>query len=51
MNLCRQIIGVPMGTNYASLIADLFSFCYEGDFIASLPDGTIHETLTSHPDN
>ena len=25
-----------MGTNYAPLIVDLFSFCYERDFMSSL---------------
>ena len=34
--LCRQIIGIPMGTNCAPLVADLFVFCYEGDFMTSL---------------
>ena len=34
--ICRQIFGIPMGTNCAPLIADLFLFCYEGDFVASL---------------
>ena len=34
--LYRQIVGIPMGTNYAPLIADLFLFCYERDFMASL---------------
>ena len=27
--LYRQIVGIPMGTNYAPLVADLFLFCYE----------------------
>ena len=27
-----------MGTNYAPLVADLFLFCYERDFILSLSD-------------
>ena len=27
-----------MGTNYAPLVADLFSFCYERDFMTSLSD-------------
>ena len=31
--LYRQIIGIPMGTNCAPLVADLFLFCYEGDFM------------------
>ena len=34
--LYRQIIGIPMGTNNATLIAGLFLFCYERDFMASL---------------
>ena len=25
--------GIPMGTNFASLVADLFLFCYERDFV------------------
>ena len=36
--LCRQVVGIPMGTNCASLIADLFMFCYERDFMMSLSD-------------
>ena len=27
--LYRQIVGIPMGTNCALLVADLFLFCYE----------------------
>ena len=34
--LYRQIIGIPMGTNCAPLIADLFLYCYERDFMDSL---------------
>ena len=34
--LYRQIVGIPMGTNCAPLVADLFLFCYERDFIVSL---------------
>ena len=34
--LYRQIVGIPMGTNCAPLIDDLFLFCYERDFMASL---------------
>ena len=34
--LYRQIIGIPMGTNCALLVADLFLFCYERDFMKSL---------------
>ena len=32
----RQIIGNPMGTYCAPLVADLFLFCYERDFMTSL---------------
>ena len=31
--LYRQIVGIPMGTNCAPLVAELFLFCYERDFI------------------
>ena len=35
----RQVIGIPMGTKCAPLVADLFLFCYERDFMLSLsPD-------------
>ena len=34
--LYRQIIGIPMGTNCAPLVADLFLFCFERDFIKTL---------------
>ena len=33
-----QIVTIPMGTNCAPLVADLFLFCYESDFMLSLPD-------------
>ena len=36
--LYRQIVGIPMGTNCAPLVADLFLFCYERDFMTSLLD-------------
>ena len=35
-NLYRHTIGIPMGTNCAPLVADLFLFCYERDFMKSL---------------
>ena len=34
--LYRQIVGIPMGTNCAPLVADLFLFCYEKGFMLSL---------------
>ena len=36
--LYRQIVGIQMGTNCAPLVADLFLFCYERDFMLSLSD-------------
>ena len=36
--LYRQIVGIPMGTNCAPLVADLFLFCYERDFMTCLSD-------------
>ena len=32
----KQIVGIPMGTNWAPLIADLFLYCYERDFMSNL---------------
>ena len=34
--LYRQIVGIPMDTNCAPLVADLFLYCYERDFMDSL---------------
>ena len=34
--LYRQIVGIPMCTNCAPLVADLFLFCYERDFMKYL---------------
>ena len=34
--LYRQIVGIPMGTNCAPLVADLFLFCYERDIMNDL---------------
>ena len=34
--LYRQLVGTPMGTSCAPLVADLFLFCYERDFMMSL---------------
>ena len=36
--LYRQIVSYPMGTNCAPLVADLFLFCYERDFILFLSE-------------
>ena len=34
--LYRQIVGMPMGTNCAALVAALFLYCYERDLMGSL---------------
>ena len=36
--LYRQVVGIQMGTNYSPLVAYLFLFCYERDFMVSLPE-------------
>ena len=39
--LYRQIVGIPMGTNCAPLVADLFLLCYERDFMLSLSEDNL----------
>ena len=36
LDLVLSFIGIPMGTNCAPLVADLFLFCYERNFMKSL---------------
>ena len=36
-----------MGTNCALLVADLFLFCYEGDFMLSLSDNNQADDVES----
>ena len=36
--LYRQVVAIPMGTNCAPLVAYLFLFCYDRDFMLSLSD-------------
>ena len=36
--LYRQVVGIPMDTNCVPLVADLFLFCCERDFMMSLSD-------------
>ena len=43
--LFRQIVGIPMGTNGAPLVADLFLFCYERDFTYSLSEEKQSEVI------
>ena len=40
-----QIVGIPMGTNCALLVANLFLFCYERDCIMSLSVDKDDETI------
>ena len=37
--LFRQVIGIPMGTNCASLLADLFLYSYESEFLNNMIRG------------
>ena len=36
--LYRQVVRIPLGNNCAPLVANLFLFCYERDFMMSLSD-------------
>ena len=52
-NMYRQVVAIPKGTNCAPLVADLFLFCFESDFIMSLSDDKQANSmmlLTLHPD-
>ncbi len=41
----RQVVGIPMGTNCAPLIADLFLYCYERDFMLGLSPDTQSDVI------
>ena len=43
--LYRQIVDIPMGTNCAPHVVDLFLFCYERDFMLSLSEDTQSEVI------
>ena len=43
--LYRQIVGIPMGTNCAPLVADLFLFRYERDFMKDLSNDNQTDTI------
>ena len=47
VKIYRQVIGIPMGTNCAPLVADLFLYCYERDFMLSLKSDTQAEIITA----
>ena len=46
----RQVIGIPMGTNCAPLVADLFLYCYERDFMLSLKSDTQADIINAFND-
>ena len=41
----QQIVGIPMGTNCAPLIANLFLFCYEREFMSNLHTSKQYELI------
>jgi hypothetical protein len=42
--LFQQVVGIPMGTNCAPLLADLFLYSYESEFLQKLvKDKKIHD--------
>ena len=41
----RQTVGIHMGTNCAPLVADLFLFYYERDFMKSLSDSNLADII------
>ena len=43
--LYRQNVGIPMGINCVPLVADLFLFCYERDFMESLTKEKRHDLI------
>ena len=40
----QQIVGIPLGTNFVPLVADLF-YCYKRDFMLSLSDDNQSEVI------
>ena len=46
-SLYRQIVGIPMGTNCAPLVADLFLFCCERDLMLSLSDNNQTDIISA----
>ena len=43
--LYRKIVGIPIGTYCAPLVADLFLVCYERDFMLSLSDNNQNDII------
>jgi hypothetical protein len=47
----QQTVGTPMGTNCAPLLADLFLYSYEADFIQGLlkkNEKKLYQTVDQH---
>ena len=47
----QQIVGIPMGINSAPLIADLFLYCYERDFMSDLHKSKGHDLIDMFNDS
>ena len=45
--LYRKTVGIPMSPNCAPLVADLFLFYYERDFMLSLSDDIQSEVIAA----
>ena len=43
--LYRQIVGIPMGTNCAPLVANLFLLSYDRDFMLSLSEDSQSDVI------
>ena len=41
----RKIVGITMGTNCAPLLANMFLFCYQIDFMLTLSDDIQSEVM------
>ena len=50
-SIYQQVIGIPMGTNCAPLIADLFLYCYESDFMSSLNSACQSDIINAFNDS
>ena len=41
----HQIVGIPIGTNFAPPIADLFLYYYERDFMSDLQKSKLYDLI------
>ena len=49
--LYRQIVGISICINCVPLVADLFLFCYERDFVLPLSDNNQSEVIYAYNSN